>query len=58
MKADTEQASEHDEKQDYVGSERGENIIIAAVCVEHGTDALRRCPYGAELRLDKPRKSK
>jgi hypothetical protein len=58
LKANTEQASEHDEKQDHVGSERGDNIVLAAVRVEHGTDALFRCPYGTELRLDKPRKSK
>ena len=44
VKAPTEQAKEHYEKQDCVGSEIRENIVYAAICVEHRTGVLRRHP--------------
>lgn len=42
----TEQANEHQNKQDHVGSERGDDVSFAAVGVEHSTSALQRalCP--------------
>jgi hypothetical protein len=43
MTAQTVQAKNHNEKQDYVGRERGNDIMTAAVvCVEYSTGALRR----------------
>ena len=51
----TEQANEHNKKQDYVDGERNDNIISAVLCcVGNQTGTLRRYPVGAVLRLDEP----
>jgi len=56
--AHTEQANEHDEKQDHVGSDRSNDVKSATVCIGHGTGVQHRYPCGAELQLDEVRKSK
>jgi hypothetical protein len=51
----TGQAKEHNEKQDHVGGERGEEIMSAAICLEWCTGVLRRCPESPELQSDEPK---
>lgn len=57
-KAHTEQANEHDEKQDHVATDCSKDVKFATICIGHGTGVQPRYPYGAELQLDRVRKSK
>ena len=52
MKAQAEQAKEHDEKQDKVGNGDGEGSRFAALDVERRAGILLREPRGAGLQMD------
>jgi len=56
--APTEQPDEHGEKQDDVRGDHDDDVEFGALGVEHYTFSQSGFPSGAELQMDKPRRSK